>query len=407
MTRVLVVSTLFPNREQPNHGVFVENRLRHVLALGDVEARVVAPVPYFPSRSSIWGRYAGFARVPANEQRSGVPIWHPRYIVVPKIGTILGPPSLYRAFRRSARQIAAQGFSPEIIDAHYFYPDGVAAALLARELGLPFVITGRGSDLTLLPKNPIVRRQILWAAQAADALVTVSDSLKTVLCELGGEARKVAVLRNGVETDLFVPMERDKARAALGVEGFSLLCVGALIARKGVDIAIAAMPALPGCTLLIAGSGPLRSELEQQAERLGVRSRVRFLGEIAHRELPQLYNAADAMLLMSDREGWANVILESLACGTPVVATDVGGAGEIIRSPSAGRLLRERSAAALAREVESLRASMPDRAATRRYAEGFGWRPVALANRALLQAAAQHQLPTDIAGTFSVLGPDT
>jgi glycosyltransferase involved in cell wall biosynthesis len=307
--------------------------------------------------------------------------------------------------RRAARRIQTEGFAANVIDAHYFYPDGVAAALLARELGLPLVITGRGSDLTLLPRNSVVRRQIVWAARSASALVTVSDSLKRCLCDLGVEASKIAVLRNGVETDLFLPMARDEARKRVGAKTFTLLCVGGLIPRKGVDIAIDAMPALPDCELLIAGAGPLRARLEQQVDQLGVRSRVHFLGEVAHRELPALYNAADAMLLMSDREGWANVILESLACGTPVIATDVGGAGEIIRSPVAGRLLRERNATALVREIESIRTALPDRALTRQYAEGFGWKPVAAANRALLEAVSQRRKIADIAGTFSVLGP--
>lgn len=406
MTSVLVVSTLFPNHEQPNHGIFVENRLRSTLALGELEATVIAPIPYFPSSSPRWGHYAAFARAPQEEQRFGVSIFHPRFVVVPKVGTVLGPWLLYFSARRAIRRLIAQGLKFDVIDAHYFYPDGVAAALLAREFDRPLVITGRGSDLTLLPRNRVARWQIRWAAQQASALVTVSDLLKRCLVELGVEEEKVAVLRNGVETDLFVPHPREGIRASLGVRRFTLLSVGGLIPRKGHGIAIDAMRHLPGCELLIVGAGPLRTELEQKADRLGVSSQVRFFGEVAHRDLPQFYNAADVMVLMSDREGWANVILELLACGTPVIATDVGGAREIIRASVAGRLLPDRSAAALVKEITSLRDDLPERGMTRRYAEAFGWQPVAASNKALLRAVAERQTRvTNIAATFSVGAP--
>jgi glycosyltransferase involved in cell wall biosynthesis len=196
------------------------------------------------------------------------------------------------------------------------------------------------------------------------------------------------VLRNGVDLQRFTPVDRDAARVALGVEGFVLLSVGSLIARKGHDLTIEALTRHPDCTLLIAGQGPMRGELEALAHRQGVADRVRFLGEIPHADLSTVYSAADVMVLASSREGWANVLLESMACGTPVLATDVNGAREIVRSPAAGLLVRNRNAAALAGVLEKQRAAMPTREATRRYAEGFGWDEIAEANRALLTAVA-------------------
>ena len=408
VTRILCFSTLYPNSEQPNHGIFVENRLRHTLALGDLQATVLAPVPYFPFQSRKWGRYSAFARIPKLEQRQGVVVHHPRFPVVPKIGSLLTPLLLFLAARRSLRKLLSQGFAFDLIDAHYFYPDGVAAALLARAFNKPFVVTARGSDLTQHAKNPFERSQILWAARSATALVTVSQSLKTELGNLGIGADKIAVLRNGVETDLFRPLVREKLRSDFGITRHALLSVGALIPRKGHEIAIEALSHLPDCELLIAGSGPLREKLQNCATQFGVASRVRFLGQIAHRDLPNFYNAADAFVLMSSREGWANVILESLACGTPVIATDVGGSGEIIRSPVAGRLLSERSPQALAREIQSLRANPPERVATRKYAEAFGWGPVAATNHALFKALADTRTPiSNVARQFSVAGPDS
>ena len=406
MTRMLTISTLFPNAEQPNHGIFVENRLRHTLALGGLEATVVAPVPYFPFKSQVWGRYGAFARVPPDERRFGVSIFHPRFLVVPKIGAAVAPRLVYHSARRALRKLMDGGLRFDVIDAHYFYPDGVAAALLAREFKRPLVITGRGSDLTLLPKHPFAREQIRWAAQEADALITVSESLKKSLVGLGVRQEKIAVLRNGVEIGLFMPLERRQIRSKLGIDRFAILCVGGLIPLKGHNIAIDALAQLPDCELLIIGAGPMRTQLERRVSELGVEERVRFLGEIAHRNLPQYYNAADVMVLMSEREGWANVILESLACGTPVISTDVGGASEIIRDRVAGRLLRDRNPNALALEITALRSDPPTRAMTRRYAEAFSWQPVAAANKALLSTlAAQRISLTDIAQEFSVSGP--
>jgi glycosyltransferase involved in cell wall biosynthesis len=148
------------------------------------------------------------------------------------------------------------------------------------------------------------------------------------------------------------------------------------------------MASLPDCTLLIAGNGPLRPDLEAKISALGLEGRVRLLGEVPHDRLTELYGAADCSILMSEREGWPNVLLESMACGTPVLATTVGGTPEIVTRPEAGILLRERSAAALVEALRELRARPPDRVATRRYAEGFGWDVVAAANFAVLQAAA-------------------
>ena len=387
MVRVLVFSTLYPNAAQPNHGVFVENRLRHTLELGGIEATVLAPVPYFPSEHRAFGRYATFARAPRSEARHGLEVLHPRYLVIPKV---VGwtPEFLYRCGLRAIRDLQAQGRRFGVIDAHYFYPDGVAAARLARELKLPVVITGRGSDLTHAPETPHLRAQIHWAAHEASALVTVCEDLRRKLLRMGAPEARTLVLRNGVDLTRFRPVDREAARASLGVDGFVLLSVGSLIPRKGHELTIEALTRHPDCTLLIAGQGPMRGELEALAQRLGVAERVRFLGEILHADLPKVYSAADVMVLASSREGWANVLLESMACGTPVIATDVNGAREIVRSPAAGLLVRNRTATSLAAVLEKLRSSMPSREATRRYSEGFGWEEIARANRALLTAVA-------------------
>lgn len=384
--KILTFSTLFPNAVRPVHGVFVENRLRHLLAAGGIEATVVAPVPWFPSTAPMFGEYAAYAATPRFETRHGLAVHHPRYPVLPKIGMGVAPALLYHAARRAIAQLIAEGLSFDLIDAHYFYPDGVAAVALGRAFGKPVVVTSRGTDLNLIADFPGPRRQIVRAAAEADGLITVAGALKDRLVELGTAPERVAVLRNGVDLDLFQPpADRAAVRERLGFEGEVLLSVGHLIERKGHDLVIAALPALPGKRLLIAGSGPLDGALRRQAAELGVADRVRFLGQVAHEELPALYAAADALVLASSREGWANVLLEAMACGTPAVASDVWGTSEIVTEPASGVLMADRSAEALSAAVDSLFAALPDRAATRAYAERFSWDATTAGQQALFK----------------------
>ncbi|WLI88946.1 glycosyltransferase family 4 protein [Massilia sp. R2A-15] len=371
--RLLTFSTLFPNTEQPNHGLFVETRLRYLLASGKAESKVVAPVPWFPSSHPRFGNYARFARVPAREVRQGIDVLHPRFVSIPKVGMEMAPWLMAQGVKPAIGRLIDEGYDFDLIDAHYFYPDGVAAAALGRYFNKPVVITARGSDISLIPRHAIPRKLIQRAAADAGAIITVCNALKTELVQLGVDARKVTVLRNGVDLQRFHPGDRDELRAALGVEGFVLLSVGNLLPVKGHDLAISALPLLPDATLMIAGAGPELARLRALAQQLGVAARVRFLGPVPQTDLARYYGAADSLLLASSREGWANVLLESMACGTPVVASNVWGTPEVVAAPEAGVLMRERSARGVADAVNALRASYPEHAATRRYAENFSW----------------------------------
>lgn len=372
--KILTFSTLFPNAAQPHHGVFVENRLRHLLASGDVSARVIAPVPWFPFESRYFPAYSAYARAPRRESRHGLAIAHPRFVTVPKLGMTMAPWLLYAGALRAFEALRRSGEDFDLIDAHYFYPDGVAAAMLARRFGKPFTVTARGTDINLIPAHRGPRRMILDTAARADGIIAVCQALKDEMVRLGVAAERVTVLRNGVDLALFhPPADRAAARRALGLTGPTLLSVGLLITRKGHDLVIRALADLPDHGLLIAGDGPEKGALEAAAAAAGVSQRVRFLGRIAHADLPRLYGAADALVLASSREGWANVLLESMACGTPVVASNVWGTPEVVSVPEAGMLMAERSASGVADGVKRLFAAMPDRARTRAYAERFSW----------------------------------
>ena len=373
MIRLLTFSTLYPNAANAAHGVFVEERLRKLVASGQVEARVVAPVPWFPFRSERFGDYGRFARAPEVEERHGLKVAHPRYLLLPRVGMNIAPWFLARAALPVLQRIRAEGFDFDAIDAHYFYPDGVAAAELARRLNVPFVVTARGSDITLLPDYPQPRRMIIQTAQQAAGMITVCQALKDGLVALGADGSRVTVLRNGVDLARFRPVEREQVRRELNLSGRVLLSVGWLITRKRHDLAIRALANLPDCTLLIIGTGPQEGALRALTASLGLDERVRFVGHVPQAELYRYYGAVDALLLCSEREGWANVLLESMACGTAVAATDVGGTAEVVTAPQAGVLIGAHTTEAVTEAVRTLFAHAPRREATRRYAEQFSW----------------------------------
>lgn len=372
--RLLVFTSLYPNAAQPRHGVFVEERLRHLLGTGKVTATVVAPVPWFPFRHARFGNYATFAKVPQREERYGIPVLHPRYPLIPKLGMNIAPSLMYYALLPVVRRLATAGADFDLIDAHYFYPDGVAAVRLGGDLGKPVVITARGTDVTLIPHYHRPRREIRWAAEHAAAIITVSRALGDGLVALGIDRRKMTVLRNGVDLDRFSPLDRASIRNELGLTGPVWLTVGRLIELKGVDVVIRALACSGGnATLLIAGDGPEERRLRRLVRELHLDGRVRFLGAIAHDDLARYYNAADITLLASSREGMPNVVLESLACGTPVVATAAGGTPEVLTRPDVGRVVRNRDERSLAAAIQALVGEYPDRMAVRRHAEAFSW----------------------------------
>lgn len=371
--KLLTFSTLFPNTQRPNHGIFVETRLRYLLASQQVSARVVAPVPWFPFRNPRFGLYATHAQVPASEVRHGIDVCHPRYPVIPKVGMAAAPVLLANAMKPTLGRIIDEGYDFDVIDAHYFYPDGVAAVMLGRHFNKPVVITARGTDINLVPQYRLPRRMIRWAAEHAAGMITVCNALKDEMVTLGIDGARITPLRNGVNLELFQPGDRPALRRELGMQGFTLMSVGHLEPRKGHELVIQAMPLMADVHLYIAGSGPDRAKLEELARSLKVDERVRFLGPLPQSELKRYYGGADALVLASSREGWANVLLESMACGTPVIASNVWGTPEVVAAPEAGVLMPERTAAGVVEALKRLRSAYPAHEATRRYAERFSW----------------------------------
>lgn len=336
---------------------------------------MVAPVPLFPFKGRVWGKYGEFSQIPLIDERFGIQVSHPRYPLLPKIGLSTAPFLMAIATLPHLQRILNNGYKFEIIDAHFFYPDGVAATLLAKWLNKKVVITARGTDIHTYPSLLIPRLLIRWASNHADHAIAVCEALRKELIRLGAPVTRVTTLNNGVNLEFFSPASnRSFQRQNMGLRGTILLSVGNLIPLKGHDLIIRALLKLPEqFQLLIIGDGDQEHSLKNLARQLGLERRVFFLGSMPQDQLRAYYQVADALILASSREGWANVLLEAMACGTPVLATKTWGTPEVVAHPNAGLLVEERSADCIAQMVLQLFNHMPAREDTCKYAEQFDW----------------------------------
>lgn len=375
--RVLVLSSVFPNPRQPALGVFIRQRAR--LVARHCELRVVAPIPWFPLNGLIRGPHV--AGVPAFEMQQGLSVYHPRFFCVPRylkwLDALFYAGSLLAFVVRLRRE-----FPFDLIDAHFVYPDGTAAVMLGKVLRVPVIITLRGS-IVRLSGYPLHRPQIGWALRQASGIVAVSQSLKHVAMQLEIPAHEIRVIPNGVDTKQFHPLDRAAARAACGlpVDRTILLAVGGVYDGKGHHLVVDALAGLvtrhPNLLYVIVGAerpgDSYRKNLERMIAARGLVEHVFIAGPRPHDELPWWYAAADLFCLATRSEGWANVLLEAMASGVPVVTTDAGGNAEIVRDGRDGLLVRFGDARGLASAIEEALGRQWDRDATISYARGLSW----------------------------------
>jgi len=343
---VLIFTSLYPNNVWPHHGVFVKERMTKFAQLEGCQAKVVAPVPYCPPLKI--SRKAQFSQVVQREIIEGLEVYHPRYFMIPKVSMTCHGLLMFLSALPYIKKIQ-KSFDFDIIDAHYVYPDGFAAVLLGKFFKKPVVISARGSDISLFVKLPLIYRFLKYSLSKANRVIAVCQALKSAMMQLDVPEEKITVIPNGIDIQKFFPFPKEEARGKLGLpyDKRILLSVGELIPRKGFDFLIKALKILSEelhekhLYLVIVGEGAFRKQLEQLIYELNLGKQVRLVGSVPHQELYLWYNAADLFCLASSREGWPNVVLESLASGTPVVATDVWGIPEILCSDTLGVLTKQ------------------------------------------------------------------
>ncbi|WP_271077535.1 glycosyltransferase [Aurantiacibacter sp. MUD61] len=343
MPRVLSLSTLFPNAHTPRFGTFVARQMEALAARPDWDVTVINPIGVPPIAA---GRYKPIAKAAVDGVENGVQVYRPRFTLFPKFGGRFNPAMIARAVLPLARRLHAE--RPfDLLDAQFFYPDGPAVAQIADALNLPFSIKARGADISHWGAIPYACEAMLEAANAARGVLAVSKALRLDMGDLGMPVEKITVHYTGLDHTLFKPLNRAECRGwlaenhgiHLGENEKLVASVGALIPRKGQSLLVQAMADMPDVHLALVGRGDDRTALTTEARQLGVAKRVHMLGSLDHTELPIVLSASNAMALNSASEGLANAWVEALACGTPVVITDVGGARELVQSDSAGRIV--------------------------------------------------------------------
>lgn len=350
--KILVFTTLFPNSRMPQHGLFIKER---VAALAKKhEVRVVAPVPYFPLKWKINEKWSRFSQVPLEEEIGGIKVYHPRYLVIPKIGRALYGFLMYFSLCDFVKKLR-RSFDFDLIDAHFLYPDGVAAALIGRRLRKKTILNARGTDLNWYPQFPLIRAQIRSAMEKADGVTVVTETLQEKTLELGIDCGKVTVIPNGVDTGTFCFRPQNDAKRTLNLPDNRgvILAVGHLLEAKGFHFLIEALRQIrrQDIDLVIIGEGEYKGKLLQLAAKHNLQERVKFPGEKPQSDLALWYAASEVFCLTSLREGRPNVVLEAMACGVPIVSMNKWGLSRIVNLDK-GILLDSYGPEGIARAIE-------------------------------------------------------
>jgi len=381
---ILTLSTLFPNAETPNFGIFVERQTAELSRRPEADVIVLNPIAMPPFPVNLMTPYRSLKTLKQQEDWHGLSVLRPRFPIIPKFGGAQNPRRIFKAVVDQVKTLhAARPF--DLIDAEFFYPDGPAAMHLAQALNIPFTIKARGADIHHWGAQAGCREQVLAAADAAAGLLCVSAALRQDMIALGMDGSKITVHYTGLDTQKFNIAGRAAAKQKLaqklGPEFIRKLerpdsplfiCTGALIPRKNQHLVIEALTEFPEATLLLAGTGPEKDNYTALAGNIGVSEQVHFLGSVPHDALPDYLKATDISILASKSEGLANAWVESLACGTPIIISEAGGARELVTSPDAGRIV-EQSSAAIAEAIRSILQAPPSPERVADSAAAFSW----------------------------------
>lgn len=386
--KILSISATFPSSADPTRGVFVKERLRALASISGVQLRVVSPTPWFPP-IKMFKKWYRWSQYPQREQVSGLTVDNPRYLLPPKIGGYFHPQLIDFAATKRVDQIH-QEFPFDLIDAHWVYPAGAWAVKLGQRYGVPVFMTGRGEDMARFPNLPLVGNKIRWALKQATGCIGVSQEISQLMIDNGASVERVCTVANGIDTEKFQAKEKSACRQACSLpqDRPIVLSVGDRLELKGFHLvaqAIAEVKKNISNVLYVIVGGPGRhgrdytQVIEAIIQKLDLQDNVLMVGPKPHSELIDWYNAADLYAMMSSREGSPNVLLESLACGTPVVGHAVGGIYDELADQRMGRLIMERSAPAAAAAILDELNNPKDRAQIALAMQDRTWR--ATANR--------------------------
>ena len=377
--KFLFISETFPDADHPTTGTYNLALCRELAR--DHEVRVISP------RSWVDVLRGKRFRVPAGLERSGIEVRYPTRWYTPNFAQKHYGGQMWWSIGGALRELT-HDWTPDAVLSYWAHPDGECGLRASRKFNAPCAVIVGGTDVLILPnmpgRGPCVRRVLT----DSDAVITVSDGLKTACDALGAASGRVLTIRQGIDPDVFHVGDQAEARRRLGISGTPastltpspspegrggpealLVWVGRMVGLKRVDLLIQATRMLKEqgrrVRVCLLGSGPCRDQWQQLAQSECVADQIQFVGPVSHDQLADWYRAADLTVLCSESEGLPNVLRESVACGTPFVSTDVGSIREIA-DPDYSELVPKHDAAALARGIETV-LSGPHRAAAQSY----------------------------------------
>lgn len=379
--KILVITNLYPNPVDPLRGIFIGNMVK--ILRKKCEIKVISPLPWFPRNKFFirFKKYYHFSQVPEESNITGVTVYYPKYLAIPKMG-FLNPVFIFIAIFLKTLKIVKQD-KIDLINAHWIYPDGIAVSWIARLLKKPFILSSRGCDINLYSMFKLRKPQIKNALEKASKVTAISEKQKSIIEGLGIHKNKIIVIKNGVDFKSFDIKDKKKCRDILGInyKNKIILFVGQIIEVKGIGFFIEAIKKLKdnklnGFRVEIIGDGNLREGQENIVRDSGLQEFIHFLGEKSREEIPLWYGACDLLCLPSIREGCPNVILEALASGRPVVASNVGGIPELVNENN-GILFEKEDIERLANALKTALSKKWDDQVIQNTVKGYTWESIA------------------------------
>jgi teichuronic acid biosynthesis glycosyltransferase TuaC len=384
--KLLFISNLFPDAGEPNRGLVNARLLRHLAAWAEI--RVLSPRP------ALAGWWSGEEQGKSLPEDARFAPRYPKVPYIPKVGSRFND-WLFALRLKSSLLASRKDFSFDVVLCSWLYPDATAVARLAKAMDFPFVAVAQGSDVHQYLGMPSRCRRIVSAVNQSTTTVARSLELARLLRDAGVKKEKLQVIYNGVETEVFKPGNQADERDALGLPLTAkiILYVGNLLPVKNPRLALESLAKLtvldPAMEprLIMVGMGPLEASLKQDAETLGIAARVIWAGAQKPVQVAKYLRACDVLCLPSLNEGMPNVLLEALATGKPVVATNVGGIAEILNRPELGKLVASQDAEQMAAALHTILSIKPAEAEIAQIGRAYSWMDTARAYYQLLQGA--------------------